>query len=74
MKIPVKVPVMVRVDIVGALLMTGNIGATSCTKHGDARYKYVNVYVEDGIIKVVFAKSAENDSKNYHQNLKCSSA
>ena len=34
----------------------------SFTKHFDIKYKYVNEYVEDGIVKSIFVKSAENDS------------
>ena len=41
--------------------MASNITTTSCTKHVDIRYNYVNEYVEDEITKIIFAKSAEND-------------
>ena len=34
----------------------------SCTKHVDIWYKYVNEYVEDGIVEIIFIKSADNDS------------
>ena len=53
---------MVRVDYVGAIVMTGNITATSGTKNMDIRYNYVNEYIEYCIVKIVFATSAENDS------------
>ena len=33
---------MLTVDNVGAILVAGNITATSCTKHVDIRYKYVS--------------------------------
>ena len=58
----VKIPVTVRVDKVGAMFMASIITTTSCTKHVDIRYKYVNEYVKDGIVKIIFVKSAENDS------------
>ena len=53
---------MVRVDCIGAIFIASNITTMSCTKHVDIRYMYVNKYVEDGIVKVVFVKSADNDS------------
>ena len=62
MKITVKYPVTVRVDTVGAIFIASNITTTCHTKHVDIRYKYVNEYVEDGVVKIVFVKSADNDS------------
>ena len=58
----VKYPVMVRVDNVGAMFMAGNITTMSCTKHVNIRYKYVNEYVEDGIVKIMLVKFADNES------------
>ena len=62
MKFSVKLPVMARVDIVGAIFMAHNITTTSYIKHIDIRYKYVNEYVENRIVKSIFMESAENDS------------
>ena len=54
--------VMVRVDIIGAIFMASNITTTYSTKHVDIWDKYVNEYVEDGVVKIIFVKSVENDS------------
>ena len=62
MKISVKLPFTVIVENVGAILMASNITTLSHTKHMDIRYKYVNEYVEDGVIRAIFVMSAENDS------------
>jgi len=35
----------------------------------DIRYKYVNEYVEDGVIKIIFVKSGDNDSDIMTKNL-----
>ena len=51
-KIFVKHPVMVRVDNVDAILIASNITTTSCTKHVDIRYKYMNEYAEDEIVEM----------------------
>ena len=39
------------------------------TKHMDVRYKYVNEYVEDRAVKIIFVKSADNDSNILTKNL-----
>ena len=63
MKISIKYPVMVWVDNVGTIFIASNIATISHTKHVDIRYKYLNEYVEDGIVEIVFfLKSAENDT------------
>ena len=49
--------------------MECNITTTSQTEHVDIRYKYVHQYVEDRIIKIVFVKSACNDSDILTKNL-----
>ena len=69
MQIVVEYPVMVRVDNVGAIFMASNITNISCSKHVDIRYKYVNEYVKDGVVKIVFVKSADNDSNILTKNL-----
>ena len=49
--------------------MANNITTMCCTKHVDIRYKYVNEYVEDRVVKIVFVKSAESDSNILTKNL-----
>ena len=53
MKISIKLPVMVKIDNVGTIFMASNITTTSCTKQMDIRYKCVNKYVKDGIVRIV---------------------
>ena len=60
-KVSVKLPVTMRVDNVGAIFMASNVTTMSHTKHVDIRYKYVNDYVEDRLVKIIFVKSAENN-------------
>ena len=69
MGINVKLPITVRVDNVGAIFMSQNITTTNRTKHVDIRTKYVNEYCEDGILKIIFVKSTENDSDIMTKNL-----
>ena len=69
MQIAVKYPVTARVDNIGAIFMASNVTTTCHTKHVDIWYKYVNEYVEDGIVKIIFVKSADNDSNILTKNL-----
>ena len=64
MKISVMFPVMVRGDNVGTIFV-----AMSCTKHLNIRYKYMNVHLEDGIVKIIFVWSTESDSHILTKNL-----
>ena len=41
-------------------IMASNITITCHTKHVDLRCTYVNEYVEDGVVKIIFGKSASN--------------
>ena len=54
MDILVELPVMERVDNVGAIFMASNITTTCCIKHMDIKYKYVNKDVENGKVKLTF--------------------
>jgi len=69
MKIKVKLPIKVQVDNTGAIFMSKNVTTMNCTKHVDVRTKFVNEYVEDGIIKIVFIKSQDNNSDIMMKNV-----
>ena len=69
MKISIKLPVTVRVDNVSVIFVACNITTTSYIKHMDIRYKYVDEYVEDEVVKIVFVKSADNDNNILIKNL-----
>jgi hypothetical protein len=67
--IKVKLPIIVRVDNVGAIYLAQNAVSGPRMKHVDVRYHFVRDYIEDGIIKIIFVKSEENDSDIYTKNL-----
>ena len=69
MKIQVRLPIIVRVDNVGAIFMSKNVTTMNRTKHVDVRTKFVNEFVEDGILKIIFVKSEDNDSDIMTKNL-----
>ena len=49
--------------------MASNVITMSCNKHVNIRYKYVNEYMEDGVVKFIFIMIFENDDSQ--QKLKC---
>ena len=63
MGIPLKLPVEVWVDNVGAIFMSENKTSSSRTRHMDTRWWYVNqLQEEDKLIKVGFVRTAKNVS------------
>ena len=54
LKMSVELPIVVRVDNVGAIFMSKNISTTSRSKHVDIRTKFVNEFCEDEIVKKSF--------------------
>ena len=64
----IKHPISIRVDNVGAILML-NITTTSCAKHVNIGYKYINENDEDTIMNNIFIKSKDNDSNMMMKNL-----
>jgi hypothetical protein len=59
----------VNVDNVGAVYLSKNATTGNRTKHIDTRYHFVREYVEDGIVKVVFVRSEDNDADIFTKNL-----
>ena len=49
--------------------MASSITTMSHIKHVNIRCKYVNEYFEEGVVKIIFVKSAENDSHILTKNL-----
>ena len=62
LNINVELPIIVRLDNVGAIFMSGNKITTSQAKHINICTKYINEYCEDGKFKIIFVKSVDNDS------------
>jgi hypothetical protein len=69
LKIKVTLPIIVRVDNVGAIYLAQNAVSGPRMKHVDVRYHFVRDYIEDGMVKIVFVKSEDNDSDIYTKNL-----
>ena len=53
---------IVEVDNQGAVFLSRNECTSQRTKHIDTKYLFVREYQEDGIIKIIFVKSIDNES------------
>jgi hypothetical protein len=69
MGMQVILPIVVKVDNVGAIFMTENISTAGRTKHLDLRTRYVNTMAEEGFIKFEFVRSAQNKSDHLTKNV-----
>ena len=67
--VSVQLPIVVRVDNVGAIFMSENTSTSGRTKHVDIRYQYVNEMVMDGFLKIVFVKTKENVADVFTKNV-----
>jgi len=60
MEIPVKFPIIVRVDNIRAIFRSENVTTSQRTKHMDIRYHFVCEFVEDEFIEIIFMQTKEN--------------
>ena len=67
--VAVEKPVVVRVDNMGAIFMSGNNSSSARTRHIDTRWHFVRELVEDKVVEVVFVKSQDNKSDMFTKNL-----
>jgi len=52
--------IIMQVDNVGAIFMVENVTNNQWTKHMDIWYHFVQEFVKDRYIKIIFVKTAEN--------------
>ena len=60
---------MVRVDNVGAIFLANNLTTGDRTKHIDVRHHFVREIVEEGVVKIVFIRTADNDADLWTKNV-----
>ena len=68
MGIKIQLPIKIKVDNVGAIYLSNNYTTSQRTKHIDIRTHFVRQYIEDGIFKIEFVKSADNDADIFTKN------
>ena len=69
MGLKVKLPIICRVDNIGAIFIADNATANPKSKHIDTRAKYVSQYITDGFLKVMFVKTQENSADIFTKNV-----
>ena len=67
--VKVKLPIIVHIDNLGAIYMGNNEMSGTCACHIDCRFHFVKEFIEDGIIKVIFIRSEQNDADIFMKNL-----
>ena len=68
MGIEIELPITIRCDNVGAIYLANNHSTSQRTKHIDIRTHFVREYIEDGIIKIIFITSEDNDADIFTKN------
>lgn len=68
MGIQVQLPIKIKTDNVGAIYLSNNYTTSQRTKHIDIRTHFVRQHIEDGIFKIEFVRSADNDADIYTKN------
>jgi len=61
--------ILVKTDNVGAMFMAQNASSGVRTRHVNTRYHFVRENLEDGIIKIEFVKSNNNESDIFTKNV-----
>ena len=69
MDFKVKLPIIVHVDNLGTIFMSENVSVSHRTKHVDIRYRFVQEFVLDGFIKIIFVRTSNNDADIFTKNL-----
>ena len=67
--VTVELPIEVNVDNIGAIYLSKSATSSNRTRHIDTRYHFVREYIENGILKIVFVKSEDNDADIMTKNL-----
>ena len=65
----VKLSITVRVDNIGSIFMSNKVAVSQRTKYIDIRYRFVQEFVMDGFLKIIFVKSEENNADLMTKNL-----
>lgn len=69
MGMKIKTPIIVRVDNVGAIFMAENVAVSQRTKHIDVKYRFVQEFVMDEFLKIIFVRTDENQADIFTKNV-----
>ena len=62
-------PMIVEVDNTGAIYLGLNRATGQRTKHIDIRYHFVREFIDEGIVKIVFVSTKNNDADVFTKNV-----
>jgi hypothetical protein len=66
--IQVDLPIIVRVDNVGAIFLGNNFSVSQRTKHIDICAHAVCKYIDDGVLKLIFIRTDDNEADIFTKN------
>ena len=69
MEIQVELLIKVYVDNVGTIFLANNQTTSDRTKHVDVQYHFIQEYIENGTVKILFIRSGENDADLFTKNV-----
>ena len=69
MGINLVLPILVKVDNVGAIYLSNNFSCSQRTKHIDIRRHFVREFVQDGTLKTIFVPTDDNEADMHTKNL-----
>jgi len=69
MGMKVKTPIIVRVDNLGAIFMAENVAVSQRTKHIDVKYRFVQEFIMDGFLKIIFVRTMDNHADIFTKNV-----
>ena len=69
LELKIEKPVRVHCDNIGTIFMGNNAKKSIRTNHIDVRYHFNREYVVDGMVKIVFVPSKENDLDIFTKNV-----
>ena len=67
--VPVHTPIVVRVDNMGAIFMSGNASSSARTRHVDTRWHFVRELQDKRVVEVIFVKTKENCADGFTKNV-----
>ena len=68
MGIQIEYPIIVHVDNTGAIFLANNETLGQRTKHIQTCYHFTREYVQDGVLKIVYILSKNNDADIFTKN------
>ena len=69
LKISVELPIVVKVDNIGAIHMSENPSTGNRTKHVDVKYHYIREMVIDEFVKIMFVRTDDNHADIFTKNV-----